>query len=121
CDADHHRSVYTLAGPPGVLAEAVLRGAAAAVERIDVMSRTNRPAKPGERPGQHPYVGAIDVVPVVYLDARARGAACAEALVVADRIGAQLGVPVFIYGELTAARPGGGRSRAQLRRGGVAA
>jgi glutamate formiminotransferase len=47
-------------------------------------------------------------------------AARAEALVVADRIGEELGVPVLLYGELTAAQPGSGRTRAQLRRGGVA-
>jgi glutamate formiminotransferase / 5-formyltetrahydrofolate cyclo-ligase len=113
-DGDHHRAVFTLAGEPGELADAVLRGAAAAVERVDVMSR--RPRE--DRPGQHPYVGAIDVAPVVYLHARDRGAACAEALVVADRIGAELGVPVFLYGELA----GGDRkvTRAELRRGGVA-
>ena len=70
--------------------------------------------------GQHPYVGALDVAPVVYLDARARGAACAEALVVADRIGVELGVPVFLYGELAGADRKSARTRAELRRGGVA-
>jgi glutamate formiminotransferase len=54
-------------------------------------------------------------VPVVYLQAGDRGAACAEALVVADGIGEQLGVPVFLYGAL-----GGGRTRAELRKGGIA-
>ena len=48
-------------------------------------------------------MGAVDVVPVVYVQESARGAACAEALVVADRIGEELGVPVFLYGELTQA------------------
>jgi glutamate formiminotransferase/glutamate formiminotransferase/formiminotetrahydrofolate cyclodeaminase len=127
-DGDHHRSVFTLAGRPGVLADALLRGAAAAVARIDVMSgparaeRGNGRARAGEAReavGVHPHVGAVDVVPLVYLDAGARGAACAEALVVADRIGLEQGVPVFLYGELT----GDGRSartRAQLRRGGAA-
>src|ERR1700690_3810699 len=38
-DADHHRTVFTLAGRPGKLADALLRGAAAAVERIDVMGK----------------------------------------------------------------------------------
>ena len=114
-DADHHRSVFTLAGPPGELAHALLRGAAVAVARIDVM---------GDPPGgdsagrQHPYVGALDVVPVVYLDASARGAACAEALLVADRIGFELALPVFVYGELAGDRPCS--TRAELRRGGVA-
>jgi glutamate formiminotransferase/glutamate formiminotransferase/formiminotetrahydrofolate cyclodeaminase len=68
-------------------------------------------------PGQHPHVGALDVAPVVYLCARDRGAACAEALVVADRIGSELGVPVFLYGEITADPRG--VTRAELRRGGV--
>jgi glutamate formiminotransferase/glutamate formiminotransferase/formiminotetrahydrofolate cyclodeaminase len=60
-------------------------------------------------------VGAIDVVPVVYLEDAARGAAYAQALVVADRIAEELGVPVFLYGAL-----GAGRTRAELRRGGLA-
>jgi glutamate formiminotransferase / 5-formyltetrahydrofolate cyclo-ligase len=111
-DEDHHRSVFTLSGQPSDLAEALLRGAREAVERIDVMTDP-------ERDGEHPYVGALDVAPVVYLDARARGAACAEALVVADRIGDELRVPVFLYGELTGAGHGSGRTRSELRRGGV--
>ncbi|HEX4564262.1 MAG TPA: hypothetical protein VH115_07365 [Solirubrobacteraceae bacterium] len=115
-DGDHHRSVFTLAGPQGSLADAVLAGARVAVESIDVV----REAAAGEAPGQHPHVGALDVVPVVYLDERSRGAACAEALVVADRIAEELGVPVFLYGELSGAGPdGSGRTRAELRRGGV--
>ncbi len=104
-DGDHHRSVFTLAGPPGALGDALLRGACVAVEGIDI----------GDGRGAHPHVGAIDVVPVVYLNDAARGAACAEALVVADRIGEELNVPVLLYGELA-----GGRTRAELRRGGVA-
>ncbi len=104
-DPDHHRSVFTLAGPPGALGDALLRGARAAVEGIDI----------GDERGVHPHVGAIDVVPVVYLDDSARGAACAQALLVADRIGNELNVPVFLYGALA-----GGRTRAGLRRGGVA-
>jgi glutamate formiminotransferase len=113
-DADHHRTVFTLAGPPSSLAEALLEGIRAAVQEIDVI-RTGPPR--GERPegGQHPHVGAIDVVPLVYLDDLSRGAACAEALLVADRIGEELGVPVFLYGALA-----DGRSRAELRRGGPA-
>jgi glutamate formiminotransferase / 5-formyltetrahydrofolate cyclo-ligase len=138
-DADHHRSVYTLAGSPAALGEALLRGAREAVERIDVMGEPGadgrgEPAKalageqaPGDAqtadnaqtrllpPRAHPHVGSLDVAPVVYLDEAARGAACAWALVLADRIGDELGVPVFLYGELAA-----GRTRAQLRRGGIA-
>ena len=102
-DPDHHRSVYTLAGRPGTLAPAVLAGASEAVARIDI----------GDHRGEHPRVGAVDVAPVVYLDDEDRGAACAEALVLADMLGHELGLPVFLYGELA-----GGRTRAELRSGG---
>lgn len=108
-DVDHHRSVLTLVGEPGGLGRALLAGAREAVQRIDV----GQQREPREI-GQHPHVGAVDVMPVVYLDARARGAACAEALVLAHEIGEQLEVPVFLYGALA-----GGRSRAEIRRGGV--
>jgi len=113
-DRDHHRSVYTLGGSPRELAEALVRGAAESVGSIDVVARAK--AGPAER-GAHPHIGAIDVVPLVYFDERARGAACAEALVVADRIASELEVPVFVYGELAGGRPGS--TRAELRRGGV--
>jgi glutamate formiminotransferase / 5-formyltetrahydrofolate cyclo-ligase len=109
-DADHHRSVFTLAGAQGELSSALLAGATVAVERIDV-GEARDPAEIGE----HPHVGAVDVMPVVYLSAEQRGAACAEALVVAHEIGEGLGVPVLLYGDLAE-----GRSRAELRRGGVA-
>jgi glutamate formiminotransferase / 5-formyltetrahydrofolate cyclo-ligase len=105
-DPDHNRSVFTLAAPRRQIADVMLRGARAAVERVDVMRSADG--------GQHPRVGALDVAPIVYLDERDRGAACAEALVLADRIGLELEVPVFLYGELA-----DGRTRAQLRRGGV--
>lgn len=105
CDADHNRSVLTFAARQGQLAEAMLRVADAAVKRVDVMNASS--------PGQHPYVGALDVAPIVYLAQADRGAACAEALVVGDRIGTELSVPVFLYGELAE-----GRTRAELRRGG---
>jgi glutamate formiminotransferase len=117
-DRDHHRSVFTIAARQGELARALLRGARAAVERIDVMSRAL--GDPAQR-GRHPHVGAVDVVPIVYLDPGVRGAACAEALVVGEDIGNQLQVPVFLYGELSGTDPGSARTRAQLRRGGVSA
>ena len=77
----------------GTIAEAMLRCGREAVERIDVMAGGG---------GQHPHVGALDVAPVVYLRPDDRGAACAEALVIAERLGDELDVPVFLYGELTA-------------------
>ncbi len=108
-DPDHHRSVFTLAGIQGELSQALLAGVRAAIERIDV-GEGRDPAEVG----QHPHVGAVDVIPLVYLDTAQRGAACAEALVVAHEVGEGLGVPVFLYGELAQ-----GRTRAELRRGGV--
>jgi len=116
-DRDHHRSVFTLAGPPVKLADVLLRGAHTAVEQLNVMERAHGHA---DDAGQHPHVGAIDVVPIVYLSQSDRGAACAEALVVADRLGSELDLPVFLYGELSGADPGSERTRAQLRRGGIA-
>jgi len=105
-DPDHHRSAYTLAGAPGELAEAVMGGAARAVQLVALDGHD----------GVHPRVGALDVAPIVHLTAQDRGAACAEALLLADRLGEELALPVFLYGEL-----GGGRTRAELRRGGVEA
>ena len=102
-DRDHNRSVFTVAGRPGTLALAVLEAARAAVARIDMSRHT----------GVHPRVGAVDVAPIVYLDIAQRGAACAETLVLADLLGSELELPVFLYGEL-----GGGRTRAELRSGG---
>src|SRR5665647_842374 len=103
-DADHGRAVLTLVSRQGELAAALARGAAVAVSRIDI----------SEHAGIHPHVGAIDVVPVVYLDPAQRGAACAEALLAGHLIGDGLGVPVFLYGDLAA-----GRERAELRAGGI--
>jgi glutamate formiminotransferase / 5-formyltetrahydrofolate cyclo-ligase len=115
-DGDHHRTVFTIAGHPGGLADALLRGARVAAERIDVVARAR--GRPQDA-GQHPHVGALDVAPIVYLDPGDRGAACAEALVVGDRIGEELQVPVFLYGELSGADAATARTRAQLRRGGI--
>jgi glutamate formiminotransferase / 5-formyltetrahydrofolate cyclo-ligase len=112
-DPDHHRSVYTLAGEPGCLSEALLNGARAVTEAIDLSTRD--PADL-ESTGQHPYVGALDVVPLVYLDDAQRGAACAEALLTVERLAQELDLPVFLYGALA-----GGRTRAELRRGGLPA
>lgn len=103
-DSDHGRSVFTLASKQGELALALASGARKAVEYIDISAHA----------GIHPHVGAIDVVPVVYLTPQQRGAACAEALLAAHLIGDDAGVPVFLYGELAA-----GRERAEIRDGGV--
>lgn len=105
-DPDHHRSVFWLAGGPGTLAEALVHGAKEAAGWIDL-------TKPR---GVHPHVGALDVAPIVYRAEADRGAACAEALLAAARLGEEAGLPVYLYGELA-----GGRTRAELRRGGLKA
>jgi glutamate formiminotransferase / 5-formyltetrahydrofolate cyclo-ligase len=107
-DPDHGRAVFTLAARQGELARSLADGALAAVERID-LSRHD---------GLHPHVGALDVLPVVYLDDEQRGPAVAEALTAAGLIADELGLPVFLYGEL-ATRPEHAE-RAWLRRGGRA-
>jgi len=101
-DPDHHRAVFTLAAEPGALHAALEQGAREAIERIDLTRHD----------GLHPNVGALDVAPVVYRTEDQRGAAIAEALALADDLG-HLGLPVFLYGQLA-----GGRTRAELRRGG---
>ena len=81
----------------------MLDGAREAVARIDVERHE----------GVHPRVGAVDVAPIVHVDRARRGAAAAEALILADRLAHELGLPVYLYGVLA-----GGRTRAELRRGG---
>ena len=103
-DADHHRSVFTLAGDDAVLVEALLAGIAAATERIDLR----------EHAGVHPRVGAADVVPLVPLTPDEMPQAIAAARDLATRVGRELGLPVFLYGEV-----GGGRRPAYFRRGGL--
>jgi glutamate formiminotransferase/glutamate formiminotransferase/formiminotetrahydrofolate cyclodeaminase len=106
-DPDHNRSVFTLAAPQGTLAEGLVNGVREAVERIDLRRHE----------GVHPRVGAVDVMPVVYLDDDRRGAACAELLAAAGLVGEDLGVPVILYGEL-ATRPENAE-RGAVRRGGL--
>jgi len=103
-DPDHNRSVFTLVGDEDALVAALLAGVACARERIDLRAHD----------GAHPRIGAADVIPVVAIDPEDRERARACALVVAGRIGAELQLPVFLYGE-----SGGGRGPAFFRHGDV--
>ena len=103
-DADHHRSVFTLAAEDDDLVGALLDGLGLAVERIDLRRHE----------GVHPRVGVADVVPVVPLVAEDMPRAVSVARVLASRIGDELRLPVFHYGEL-----GEGRRPAFFRRGGL--
>jgi glutamate formiminotransferase/glutamate formiminotransferase/formiminotetrahydrofolate cyclodeaminase len=104
-DPDHNRSVFTVVGADEGLIEALLAGVAAARERIDLRRHT----------GAHPRIGAADVVPVVPLRPDDMERARPVALELARRIGLELGLPVFLYGELAP-----GRGPAFFRQGGPA-
>ena len=104
-DADHNRSVFTLAGDDEAIVESLLAGIAAAVELVDLREHT----------GVHPRVGVADVVPLVPLVPDDMPRAIAAARTLARRVGAELGLPVFQYAELGAGR----RLPAFFRRGGL--
>jgi len=103
-DADHNRSVFTLVGSAEELVESLLAGIACARERIDLRRHE----------GGHPRIGSADVVPLVPLVPEEMGRAREAALELAERVGGELELPVFLYGELA---PGHGP--AFFRRGGV--
>jgi glutamate formiminotransferase len=104
-DADHNRSVFTLVGEEEELLEALLAGIACARERIDLRSHK----------GTHPRIGAADVVPLVPIVPDDMPRADEAARELGRRVGEELGLPVFLYGELS---PGLGP--AFFRRGGPA-
>ena len=88
-DADHHRSVLTFAGSPDAVGEAALRAIRTATRLIDLTHHV----------GEHPRVGATDVVPLVPI----HGVTMEESVQLARRIGqevgSELGLPVFLYEE----------------------
>ncbi len=102
-DVDHNRSVFTLVGEPDELIGALLAGIACARERIDLRVHE----------GAHPRIGAADVVPLVPVRPDDQERARETALQLAARIGSELQLPVFLYGELAP-----GRGPAFFRRGG---
>jgi glutamate formiminotransferase/glutamate formiminotransferase/formiminotetrahydrofolate cyclodeaminase len=103
-DGDHHRSVVTLLGDDRALEDGLVAGIDEARMRIDLRGHQ----------GVHPRVGAADVVPVVPLGVDDLPRAVAVAQAVARRVGVELGLPVFLYGDV-----GEGRRPAFYRRGGL--
>jgi len=105
-DPDHNRSVLTFVAPPEAVVEAAVRAVGRAAELIDLNAHA----------GQHPRLGAADVVPFVPV----RGLTVEECVELAReagrRIWAELGVPVYFY-ESAATRPER-RNLADVRRGG---
>lgn len=105
-DRFHHRSVFTLVGEPDAVAAAAFRMVRVAVDRIDLRSHR----------GEHPRIGAADVVPFVPLREIEMSDAVAVAEATGERVARELGVPVYLYGE--AARRPERRTLAAIRRGG---
>ena len=105
-DVDHNRAVVTFVGAPAYVSDAAFAGIARAAELIDL----------DQHHGQHPRIGAADVVPFVPL----RGADMEECVRLARRLGARVGaelrLPVFLYEH--AALQETNRNLADIRRGG---
>ncbi len=93
-DADHNRAVISFVGDPEAVLEAAFRATKTAAELIDL----------NQHQGQHPRIGATDVVPFVPIS----GVTQAECIELAKRLGKriadELGIPVYLY-ELAATRP----------------
>ena len=93
-DQDHNRTVLTFVGPPEQVGEAAFRSIAKAAELIDLDHHT----------GEHPRIGAADVVPFVPI----RNISMPECVLMARQLGARVGselnIPVYLYEE-AAARP----------------
>ncbi len=104
-DPDHNRSVLTFAGEPDPVMEAAFRAVKRASELIDL----------NQHSGQHPRMGASDVVPFVPVENCTLDDCAEMARVVGKRIGEELAIPVFLY-EAAASTPAR-TSLADVRRG----
>ena len=104
-DASHNRCVITFIGSPDAVAEAAFRGAAKAVDLIDMNHHT----------GEHPRIGALDVLPFVPIAGVTMDDCVGLARKVGQRIAADLHVPVYLY-EAAATRPDR-RALPDIRRG----
>ncbi len=93
-DASHHRSVLTFAGEPEAVLEAAFRAAQKAVELIDLNTHS----------GEHPRMGALDVLPFVPLKGVTMEQCVELARRAGERIARELKVPVYLY-EKAATRP----------------
>jgi glutamate formiminotransferase len=105
-DPKHHRSVLTAAGEGEALAEAAFRATAKAAELIDLTRHQ----------GDHPRIGATDVIPFVPVGDAPMTEAVALARSLAERIARELGIPTYLYEE-AAIRPDR-RSLPAIRKGG---
>ena len=92
--ADTNRTVVTFIGAPEAVAEAAFAGIRQAAELIDM----------GKQHGAHPRIGATDVCPFVPVSGVTMADCIALARQVGERVGAELGIPVYLYEE-AATRP----------------
>jgi len=104
-DADHNRTVVTFVGRPEAIEEAAFQGIAKAAELIDMDTHQ----------GQHPRVGAADVVPFVPIQGVTMDDCVAIAARLGARVGSELDIPVYLY-EVAATSPDR-RNLADVRRG----
>ena len=104
-DKDHNRTVLTFVGSPDAVAEAALSVTARALAWIDM----------NQHRGEHPRMGAVDVIPLVPLAEATMADAIATAHQVGLRLGTELGIPVYLY-EQAASRPER-RNLADVRQG----
>jgi glutamate formiminotransferase len=88
-DKDHNRTVLTLIGSPEAIGEAAFLGAKLASERINLELHR----------GQHPRIGALDVLPFIPLQETPMDICVEVAHLVGQRIGNELQIPVYYYGE----------------------
>ncbi len=93
-DANHNRAVVTIVGEPANVAEAAFRGCARAAQLINL--DTHR--------GEHPRMGATDVIPFIPIRDVTMEECIALARRVGERIGSELQIPVYLY-ERAATRP----------------
>jgi glutamate formiminotransferase / 5-formyltetrahydrofolate cyclo-ligase len=104
-DASHNRSVFTLAGPADAVSEALERLVAVAIREIDMDAHW----------GEHPRIGAVDVIPFVPLGDTTMDEAVELARAFATRIAERFDLPVYLYAE--AARRSDRVKLADVRRG----
>jgi len=104
-DPDYNRSVLTMVGPPAAVAEAAFRVTARAAQLISL----------DRQQGEHPRIGATDVVPFIPLERAMMEECVVLARRVGQRIGTELDIPVYLYEE-AAMRPAR-RNLADVRRG----
>ncbi|HEX3534494.1 MAG TPA: glutamate formimidoyltransferase [Gemmatimonadaceae bacterium] len=104
-DTSHNRSVITFVAPVETAVDAALAGIRVAAERIDLCKHT----------GEHPRIGATDVVPFIPLEGSTMEDCIALARALGERVGRELRIPVYLY-ERAAATPAR-ENLADVRRG----